>query len=70
MPKLDGEATFYALRAVDPEVRILLTSGFAREESCKRLLSDGALGMVLKPYRNEDLLAKIQASLPCTQEDH
>ncbi len=63
MPGLDGERTFRALRAMVPDQRILLTSGFVQQEKTDRLLAAGAAGMVTKPYRSEALLQQIRQAL-------
>lgn len=60
MPGMDGEATFGVLREVDPHVHILLTSGFANEERSTRLMAAGALGIVHKPYKSDDLARQIR----------
>jgi len=56
MPQMDGEATFRALQALNPGVRVLLSSGHAVQETVARLLAAGARGFVPKPYAI-DLLA-------------
>lgn len=63
MPTMDGEATFKALRRIDPDLSILLTSGFVQEGKTERLINDGALGMVHKPYKSEKLLRAIRSAL-------
>jgi PAS domain S-box-containing protein len=63
MPEMDGEATFKALRRMDPELPILLTSGFVQEEKSERLINAGALGLVYKPYKSEVLLRRIRRAL-------
>ncbi len=56
MPGLDGEQTFTALRALDDKVRVLLSSGYARDEVCARMQERGALGLIQKPYKYDALL--------------
>lgn len=63
MPGMDGEMTFHALREVDTEVPVLLTSGFAEEERSNRLIKAGAKGMIHKPYKSEALAARIRKIL-------
>lgn len=65
MPGLDGERTFRALRAMVPDQRVLLTSGFVQQDKTDRLLASGALGLVPKPYRSQDLLKHIRHALDC-----
>jgi len=63
MPGMDGEATFRALREINEDVPILLTSGFADEERSNRLIKAGAKGMIHKPYKSEELAARIREVL-------
>ena len=59
MPGMDGEETFLALKKLDPRAGILLTSGFTNESRYQRLIDAGALGMVHKPYKVQELLRKV-----------
>jgi len=51
MPKISGRETFFRMRAIDPDARILFSSGFTREGGVGELLALGAAGFVQKPYR-------------------
>jgi two-component system cell cycle sensor histidine kinase/response regulator CckA len=50
MPGMSGEATFGALKEVQPDLKILLWSGYAAEQDVSRMLRRGAVGFVQKPY--------------------
>ena len=51
MPKAGGHQTFYKIRAIDPEAKILLSSGFVSEAEVHDLLQQGACGFLPKPHR-------------------
>ncbi len=51
MPKSGGHQTFYRLRTIDPEAKILLSSGFVSEAEVHDLLQQGACGFLPKPHR-------------------
>ena len=38
MPRLGGHGTFYQIRAIDPDAKILLSSGFVQVLSFRRIL--------------------------------
>jgi len=63
MPGMDGGETFTALRELNPDVRVLLTTGFAEGDRCAGLIKQGALGLVRKPYKSQDLLYHIRKVL-------
>nr|WP_320134031.1 PAS domain-containing protein [uncultured Holophaga sp.] len=50
MPHLSGKDTFRLLREVNPEVRVLLSSGYSVEGEAQVLLEEGAIGFLQKPY--------------------
>ena len=51
MPKSGGHQTFYRIRAIDPDAKILLSSGFVSENEVQDLLAQGACGFLPKPHR-------------------
>ena len=66
MPRLNGEETFRALREIDPDVRVVLTSGFNEQETVAHFVGKGLAGFLQKPYRMSDLLNAIEKSLEDT----
>ena len=51
MPKAGGHETFLKLKAIDPDVKVLLSSGFVNEKAVEDLLAQGACGFLPKPHR-------------------
>lgn len=51
MPKSGGHQTFMRLKALDPQVKVLLSSGFVSEKEVSDLLEAGACGFLPKPHR-------------------
>jgi DNA-binding NtrC family response regulator len=60
MPLLDGEACFLALRELDPDAKIVMTSGFSEQEVVAHFVGKGLAGFVQKPYKADLLLGKIR----------
>jgi DNA-binding NtrC family response regulator len=58
---LDGNATFTELRRLDPDVRVLLMSGFNEQDAIHRFAGKGLAGFVQKPFKIETLNEKLQA---------
>ena len=50
MPGMGGTATFAAMREIDPDVAVLLMSGYSMNEDVQGLLEAGASGFMSKPY--------------------
>lgn len=60
MPELSGAETFNRLCQMDPEVRVLLSSGYSEEDARSQLRrSDNLIGFIQKPFEWNTLLAKI-----------
>ncbi|MBU1432126.1 response regulator [Myxococcota bacterium] len=64
MPNLDGAATFRRLKAIDPDVKVFILSGYFHEETVNALLADGVLGFIQKPYDLETIKEKICHLVP------
>jgi DNA-binding response OmpR family regulator len=65
MPLLDGEETFKRLRALNPVVVVLLSTGFLTQaqERIDRMTAAGLAGFIRKPHRPDELLAKVNSTL-------
>ncbi len=55
MPVLDGVTCFGELRRIDPQVRVIVSTGHAVDQAAQQLLDRGALGFVQKPFVKSDL---------------
>ena len=63
MPKQGGHQTFFKIRQLDPEAKILLSSGFVSEEEVQDLINQGAAGFLAKPHRIMDMAKEIRRIL-------
>ncbi|HPM03546.1 MAG TPA: response regulator, partial [Candidatus Cloacimonadota bacterium] len=50
MPKKSGRDTFIELKALNPEVKVLLCSGFKKDERVEEIMSLGINHFIQKPY--------------------
>ena len=66
MPRKDGEETFRELRAIRPDVRVVLVSGFSEQSISERLRVKELAGFLQKPYRMEDLRQALRIALEKT----
>jgi PAS domain S-box-containing protein len=55
MPHMGGSATFAAIRAINPQAKVILASGYTVEGEAQQLLDQGAHSFIQKPYRLADL---------------
>ncbi len=63
MPVMDGEACFRAIHALEPDLPVLLSSGFSPEESTEMLMKEGLAAFLQKPYSLTQLQMAIQRAL-------
>lgn len=63
MPKMSGEELFTRLRAIDPSVSVIISSGYLDGTTRNGLLSKGILGVLTKPYRLNDIQALLAECL-------
>jgi len=55
MPKMNGRDCFFELREINPDIKIVLTSGFTLENDLNDIKEAGLSGFVRKPYRSTAL---------------
>jgi PAS domain S-box-containing protein len=51
MPVLDGEQTFRELRNINPDVKVIMTSGYNEQDVTQKFVGKGLAGFVQKPYK-------------------
>ena len=64
MPDMDGEDTFLKLHEINEDVRVVIASGFDKENKLDSLLEKGALGYVQKPFDIETLRKELSSYHP------
>ena len=50
MPHMNGEETYRELRRMNPDVRVILSSGYSEHEISPRFAGKGLIGFLQKPY--------------------
>ena len=63
MPLMDGEAALRELRRLQPDLRVIICSGYDEQSVGSQLEGLGAVTFLHKPYQLSDLSDKIQALL-------
>ncbi|MDD5286215.1 MAG: response regulator [Desulfuromonadaceae bacterium] len=64
MPHMDGEQCFQELRMLNPDVKVIMSSGFSELDVTEKFVGKGLAGFIQKPYRlsalREGLMKYIQ----------
>ena len=59
MPGKSGYETFQELQAFDPDVRIMLSSGYSEADATRGFDSPPLVGFLQKPYRLENFIQQL-----------
>lgn len=65
MPLMNGEETFHRLRALRPDVRVMLCTGFVQQERLNAMLEAGLCGFLQKPMGPKEYVSHVRAALAC-----
>jgi CheY-like chemotaxis protein len=68
LPVMDGDAVFDELRALNPDVAVVLSSGFAEQSKLGNMLALGLRGFIPKPYTCEKLLEQVRSTLDSARD--
>ena len=60
MPEMDGEQVFRELKRLNPNLKIVLTSGYSRNEATRRFIGQDLAGFIQKPYSSQQLLSELE----------
>ena len=63
MPDMGGEAVYDRIKALQPNVRVILSSGYSIEGQAESILKKGCDGFIQKPYNLSQLARKIKETL-------
>jgi len=63
MPGISGGETFERLREINPEIRVLLSSGYSLEGQAQQILDRGCDGFLQKPFSLEVISQKVREIL-------
>jgi CheY-like chemotaxis protein len=60
MPGMGGGETFDHLKEIDPDIKVLLSSGYSINGQASEILERGCDGFIQKPFNMSQLSEKIQ----------
>ena len=63
LPKLDGGKVLIELQKMNPDVKVLVSSGYIDPDMRSGLLKAGAVGFLLKPYAPLEVLKRVREAL-------
>lgn len=63
MPGMGGGETFERLKTIDPEIKVLLSSGYSMNEQAAQIMALGCKGFIQKPFNLKELSKKVRMIL-------
>jgi len=63
MPDMSGGDTFDRLREIDPDIKVLLSSGYSINGQATEILERGCDGFIQKPFNMKGLSQKLRQIL-------
>ena len=63
MPEVSGGDTYDRLKAINPAIKVLLSSGYSLDGDAAGLLERGCDDFIQKPFTMEELSGKIEQIL-------
>jgi len=63
MPGVGGGQVFDSLKTIDPDVKVILSSGYSMNGQAKDILSRGCAGFIQKPFTMKELSRKVHEVL-------
>ena len=63
MPVLSGGETFSQMRQINPNVKVILSSGYSIDGQAHEILNEGALSFIQKPFKLDELSRKVAEGL-------
>jgi signal transduction histidine kinase len=63
MPRMNGHDCFLELKKIKPEVKVVVSSGFSRDEDLASMRANGLCGFIRKPYHRAELSQVVHRAL-------
>ena len=63
MPKINGYDTYIQMKSINPEVKVIITTGYSFNENIPDLLKIGINDIIMKPYKLSSFLETISKTI-------
>ena len=67
MPGMNGTHVYEQLKIINPDVKVLLLSGYSRDREATARLANRCNGFIQKPFKMQDLSRSIRKALECRE---
>ena len=63
MPDMSGSDTYDRMKEIDPDIKVLLSSGYSINGQATEILDRGCNGFIQKPFKMKELSQKLREIL-------
>jgi CheY-like chemotaxis protein len=63
MPHMGGYECFKAMKAINPKLKVIVCSGYVINNEARKMLHQGAVGFIQKPFSMKTLEKALQTAL-------
>jgi signal transduction histidine kinase len=60
LPEMSGEEIFDQMKKINPDLRVLLSSGYSIDWQARKMIEDGCDGFVQKPFKLKELSVQVR----------
>jgi CheY-like chemotaxis protein len=68
MPEKSGRATYEELQTINPQIKVLLVSGYSLNKQVEELIAQGCSGFIQKPFDILELSQKLRQILDASKD--
>jgi DNA-binding NarL/FixJ family response regulator len=69
MPGKNGRETFHDLQSINPDVKVIIATGYSDGEDSYSVLQDGVAGFIRKPFDHAEFSRLVQNVLATRTRD-
>jgi PAS domain S-box-containing protein len=69
MPGMGGQQCLKELLPIDPDIKVIISSGYSFNETIKKTIESGARGFISKPYQLKDMVEKVRQVLNGSRDE-
>jgi len=63
LPDENGATTYKVLKRINPDIKVLISTGYGTDENVQQILNDGQNGLIQKPFKFKEFTTKLETIL-------
>jgi len=63
LPDENGATTYKVLKRINPDIKVLISTGYGTDENVQQILNDSQNGLIQKPFKFKEFTSKLETIL-------